>query len=110
MFVSLPQISETKIRKKIQIYNTSFEVKLKKLRKMEALNYTTSEINRDFKMKVYGHREDGTKVDCLVGVSGLIALIGVELANKQLARAYKSKGDKCICKLRRGMKVTYYNH
>lgn len=106
----MPQISETKIVKKIEIYNTSFEVKLKKIRKMEALNYTTAMLNRDFKMKVYGHREDWTKIDCLVGVSGLIALIGVELANKQLARAYKCKADKCICKLRRGLKVTYYNH
>lgn len=77
---------------------------------MKALNYSTREINRDFKIKVYGYTEDGQKVDKLVGVSGLILLIGLELANKQIERAYKAGQDKCICKLRRGLKVTYYVH
>lgn len=77
---------------------------------MKALNYSTREINRDFKIKVYGYTEDCQKVDKLVGVSGLILLIGVELANKQIERAYKAVQDKCICKLRRGLKVTYYVH
>lgn len=66
------------------MYNTSFGVKLKKDIKMEAteLQYSTREINRDFKIKVYGYTEEGAKVDTLVGVSGLILLIGVELAGK----------------------------
>jgi hypothetical protein len=71
-------------------------------------NYTKSEVNKNFKIKVYGHKEDGIKVDTLVGVSGLILLIGVELANKTISRAFKSREDKCVCKLRRGMKITYY--
>jgi hypothetical protein len=78
--------------------------------KATELQYSTREINRNFKIKVYGYTEEGAKVDTLVGVSGLILLIGVELANKQIERAYKSGKDKCVCKLRRGLKVTYYVH
>lgn len=78
--------------------------------KAKKLQYRTREINRDFKIKVYGYTEEGIKVDRLVGVSGLVLLIGVEHANKQIERAYKSGQDKCVCKLRRGLKVTYYVH
>lgn len=78
--------------------------------KAKKLQYSTIEINRDFKIKVYGYTEEGIKVDRLVGVSGLVLLIGVEHANKQIERAYKSGQDKCVCKLRRGLKVTYYVH
>ena len=78
--------------------------------KAKKLQYSTREINRDFKIKVYGYTDEGRKVDMLVGVSGLILLIGVEHANKQIERAYKTGQDKCVCKLRRGLKVTYYYH
>lgn len=78
--------------------------------KATELQYSTREINRDFKIKVYGCTEEGIKVDRLVGVSGLVHLIGIELANKQIERAYKPGQDKCVCKLRRGLKVTYYVH
>ena len=78
--------------------------------KVARLNYSTREINRDFKIKVYGYTEEGKKVDTLVGVSGLIRLVGVGHVNKQIERAYKSGQDKCVCKLRRGLKVTYYYH
>ena len=78
--------------------------------KATKLQYSTREINRDFKIKVYGYTEEGKKVDKLVGVSGLVLLIGIEYANKQIERAYKSGQDKCVCKLRRGLKVTYYGH
>lgn len=74
------------------------------------LRHSTREINRDFKIKVYGCTDEGVKVDKLVGVSGLIFLIGIEQANKQIERAYRSRQDKCVCKLRRGLKVTYYNN
>ena len=50
--------------------------------KATKLQYSTREINRDFKIKVYGYTDEGRKVDMLVGVSGLILLIGVEHANK----------------------------
>lgn len=76
--------------------------------KAAKFNYTKKEVNSNFKIKVYGYTESGKKVDTLVGVSGLILIIGVEMANKTIARAMKSKGDSCVCKLRRGIKVTYY--
>lgn len=71
------------------------------------LNYSTREINRNFKIKVYGY-VDGRKIDTLVGVSGMLRLIGVELANKMLARAFRSMDDKQVSKLRRGIKITFY--
>ena len=49
------------------------------------LNYTTSEINMNFRIKVNGI-VDGKKINTLVGVYGLIKLVGVEMANKMLRR------------------------
>lgn len=45
-------------------------------------NYTVTEINRNFLIKVYGVDQEGNKVNKLVGVSGLLKLIGLELAGK----------------------------
>jgi hypothetical protein len=72
------------------------------------LAYKTSTINRDFRIKAAGVDPQGNKINTLVGVSGLIALIGVEFANKFLTRAYNNGDDKCCCKLRRGIRVTFY--
>ena len=72
------------------------------------LKYTKRFINQNFRMKVYGRNDEGKKVDTLMGVSGLVLLIGVEMMNKQLERAFRSREDKCVCKLRRGLQVTYY--
>jgi hypothetical protein len=74
------------------------------------LNYTTSEINKNFKIKVAGINYTGERLNKLVGVSGLINLIGIELMNTLLDRAMENTGDKCVCKLRRGLKVTFYVH
>lgn len=76
---------------------------------MKTLNYSTSEINRNFKIKVFGI-VNGKKVNTLVGVSGLLRLLdgAVDLANRLLDRAFNSMDDKCVCKLRRGLKVTFY--
>ena len=71
------------------------------------LRYTTREINRNYKIKVAG-LVDGSKVNTLVGVSGLIGMVGVEMANKLLDRAFRCMDDKQICKLRRGLKITLY--
>lgn len=70
--------------------------------------YTTALINNTFRIKVYGWI-DGFKIDKLVGVRGLLELIGVELANKFVGKALKSGLDKFICKLRRGIKITFYS-
>lgn len=71
------------------------------------LRYTTREINRNYKIKVAG-LVDGAKVNTLVGVSGLIGMVGVEMANKLLDRAFRCMDDKQVCKLRRGLKITFY--
>ena len=68
----------------------------------------TTEINQNFRIKVNGVAENG-KLNTLVGVSGLIELIGEELAGKLVSRAFEGMGDKLECKLRRGMKITFYN-
>lgn len=39
-------------------------------------------INRNFLIKVSGINSEGKRVNTLVGVSGLLALIGEELADK----------------------------
>ena len=63
------------------------------------LNYTTKEINRNFRIKINGI-VDGKKVNKLVGVKGL--------ANKMLRRAFNGTDDKTVCKLRRGIKISFY--
>lgn len=73
------------------------------------LNYDTARINRDFRIKAAGVDPEGKKINTLVGVSGLIALIGVDFANKFLDRAYNSMDDNCYCKLRRGLRITFYS-
>lgn len=73
-----------------------------------SLAYSTREINRNFRIKVSGVDGEGYKVHKLVGVSGAIALIGVEMFNKLLKRAFNSVEDKCVCKLRRGIKFSFY--
>ena len=77
--------------------------------KNQTLNYTTREINRNFKIKIYG-TIDGKKVNTLVGVSGLIRLLdgAIYLINRLLDRAFRGMGDKVVCKLRRGIKVSFY--
>ena len=77
---------------------------------MEQLNYSVSMINANFKIKVFGHDKEGHKINTLVGVSGLIDLLdgAIDLVNRLLDRAFSSMGDVCHCKLRRGIKVSFY--
>ena len=73
------------------------------------LNYTTREINANYRIKVYGiNEENGKKMNTLVGVSGLLKLIGAEMFNKFMERREKCMDDVCVCKLRRGLKVSFY--
>lgn len=72
------------------------------------LNYTTREINLNFRIKVDGIDENGNKIRTLVGVAGLIKLIGIELVNKFIKRAFNSGLDKTVCKLRRGIRISFY--
>ena len=70
--------------------------------------YTITEINQQFRIKVYGEN-NGIFYDCLVGISGLLNLISEEMAEKFIDRAFNSGLDKCDCLLRRGLKITFYS-
>lgn len=61
----------------------------------------------NFRIKVNGNA-NGKKLNTLLGVAGLIRLIGIEMANKMFRRAFAGKDDKLVCKLRRGIKITFY--
>ena len=73
-------------------------------------SYTVTEINRNWLIKVYGVDQNGNRINKLVGVSGLLQLIGVDLAAKFITRAFRDMLDKVVCKLRRGLKITFYAH
>lgn len=75
---------------------------------METITYTTKQINREFRIKVFGHI-DGKKVNILVGVSGLYRIVdNDDLTKRFIARAFNSMGDCCECRLRRGVKISFY--
>lgn len=72
------------------------------------LKYTTKQINHNYKIKVAGIYE-GKKINTLVGVSGLLKIVDdIELTNRLLNRAFNSRDDKCVCKLRRGIRISFY--
>lgn len=70
---------------------------------MQALKYTSREVNRNFRIKV-----SGLGIHELKGFAGFVGLVGSELANNLLDRAFRSKADKVECRLRRGIKITFY--
>lgn len=72
------------------------------------LIFSTSEINKNFRIKVFGINNEGKKINTLMGVAGILALIGERLLNKFLRKAFSCKDDVCVCKLRRGLKVSFY--
>lgn len=72
------------------------------------MSFTTSWINENFRIKVYGRDENGKRINTLLGVSGIIRMIGVELFEKFLERAIRCMEDVCVCKLRRGLQVSLY--
>ena len=72
------------------------------------LKYTTKQINHNYKIKVAGIYE-GKKINTLVGVYGLLKIVDdIELTNRLLDRAFNSLDDKCVCKLRRGIRISFY--
>ena len=75
---------------------------------METLKYTTKQINGNYKIKISGMFE-GQKINTLVGVSGLVKMVNdIELTNRLLDRAFDCMDDVCVCKLRRGLKISFY--
>ncbi|TDN99957.1 hypothetical protein DET65_3734 [Sunxiuqinia elliptica] len=76
--------------------------------KIDFLRYSSEEINKNFKIKVSGFMH-GCNHHKLVGVSGLVEIVGLYHANNMLDRAFKfDQKYKCECKLRSGLKVTFY--
>lgn len=70
--------------------------------------YTTKEINSNWKIKVYGVFE-GRQVNTLVGVAGFLRMVAdPALAERLLDRAFNCMDDVCVCKLRRGLKISFY--
>ena len=78
------------------------------MKKQGFTKYTTKFINQNFRIKVFGRDENGRKINTLMGVSGIIAMIGEELFFKFVQRALDCMLDKCVCKLRRGLQVSLY--
>jgi hypothetical protein len=76
--------------------------------KKQGQTFTSKFINSNFRIKVFGINADGKKINTLMGVSGIIRLIGEELFYKFVQRALDCMLDACVCKLRRGLKVTLY--
>jgi len=44
----------------------------------------------------------------LVGVRGLVSLVGQDLSEKLIERAFTEGKDVTVCKLRRGLTVRFY--
>lgn len=76
---------------------------------MNTKNYTKAEINKNFRIKVFGI-VNGKKVNKLVGVSGLLEILGgsLEKLAKFVTRAFNTMADKCACKIYGGACVTFY--
>lgn len=77
--------------------------------KQQINTYSTSEINRNFKIKVFGI-VNGIKVNTLVGVSGLINILNGDerKAMAMVTRAFNSGLDRTDCKIYGGAKVSFY--
>lgn len=75
---------------------------------MERFRYTKNVINRTFLIKVYGY-VNGVRVNTLMGVRGAFSILG-ELFYRLVSRAMRHLGEKgkTTCRLRRGLKVTFY--
>jgi hypothetical protein len=76
--------------------------------KKQTNKFSTKFINQNFRIKFFGRTEDGQKINTLMGVSGIIAMIGEELFYKFIQRALDCMQDVCVCKLRRGLQVSLY--
>ena len=76
----------------------------------KTLNCEPKQVVKDWLIKVYGYLEDGSRINKLVGVTGLEQLVGIDRANKMLDRAYRSMADACRCKVYGGIAITFYAH
>lgn len=72
------------------------------------LNYSTTIVNSNFRIKAHTTNKYGKNLNTLLGVSGLVKLVGIEFANKFIERAFEAGLDKHTSKLRSGVRVTFY--
>ena len=70
---------------------------------------TVNEINSNFKIKVNGRNFSGKTISTLVGVRGLVNLVGEDLKDKLVERAFTEGQDVTVCKLRRGLVIRFYS-
>lgn len=77
--------------------------------KQQINTYSKGEINRNFKIKVFGI-VNGVKRNTLVGVSGLINILNgdEQKAMAMVTRAFNSGKDRTDCKIYGGAKVSFY--
>lgn len=61
------------------------------MKKSATLRYSSKFINLNYRLKVYGVDALGNKI------------------NKLLDRAARCLDDVCVCKLRRGLKISFYS-
>ncbi len=59
--------------------------------------HSSKTINRNFLIKASGINSEGKRINTLVGVSGLLALIDEELADKFVTRAIKASFNNDSC-------------
>lgn len=71
------------------------------------MDFTISQINRDFRI-VAQDFFNGLRNRRYIGVETLKELVGIDLANKFVHRAYDCGLDSCTCKLRRGLQISFY--
>ena len=71
------------------------------------LNEFSVLMNRNFAVFVDYNDDFGKKVHCPVGYAGLYALIGENWCHKLILRAFNAGADKCIFKLRRGLRIEF---
>lgn len=74
-------------------------------------SYTDKQINQSFKIKVFGI-VNGCKVNTLVGVSGLLAILNGDKDKlfKMVTRAFASGKDRTDCKIYGGARISFYVH
>lgn len=93
---------------KVCIFATSNKKKEKKRMEKKVIMYDSKFVNQNFRIKVFGRNAEGKKINTLVGFSGCLSLIGEELMQKFIKRSLESMDDVCVCKLRRGLQVSFY--
>lgn len=77
---------------------------MKRCKNEDSVKITISSkiFNNQFRVKIYGNG-----LNTLVGYTGFMQAVG-DVSSQLFKRALSCRDDKCVCKLRRGVKVTFY--